>query len=329
MKFASYDNGHADGELLLINYDADNDRYTGVKQGKSFQYLLDHWQRLRPKLESEYEMLIAGTHTEQQVFESKDLLSPLPRTYQWLDARAYINHVELLRKAKGKVMKDSFKKDPIMSQGAGDNFLPPCKEIHLEDEAWGLDFEAEVAIITGEVPQGVKAYDAGQYIRMFMLVNNFSLRNLMPVELSKGLGFIQGKPACSFSPLAITPSELGIGWDGNKLHYNLISELNGSVFGSPNAGVDMTFDFPTLIAHAAKTRGLASGTIISAGVVSNRDKTVGHSCIVEKRMLEVLEDGQATTPYLRRGDSVSVFMEDSNGRSIFGRIEQTISSLKQ
>lgn len=328
MKFASLNNGHPDGELLLVSYDGLSDQYIGIKAGMSFQYFLDHWSRLRPKMEAEYQQLLSGKHPEQLVFNSTDLLSPLPRAYQWLDASAYVNHVELVRKARGVKMPDSFWTDPLMYQGASDGFLAPNEDIPVEDEARGLDFESEIAVVTGGVPQGVKAAEAGQYIRVFMLVNDLSLRNLIPAELAKGFGFIHGKPASSFSPMAITPDELGVAWDGGKVRLNLHSYLNDNLFGQPNAGTDMTFDFPTLIAHAAKTRVLAPGTIIGSGTVSNRNREAGSSCIVEKRMLEILDGGQAETPYLRRGDEIKIVMLDAKGNNLFGNIQQKVTSLK-
>lgn len=328
MKFASLNNGHPDGELLLVNSDSPAEQFTGYEVGMSFQYLLDNWSRLRPTLESEYQKLLAGQQKKQQMYHWSELMSPLPRAYQWLDASAYVNHVELVRRARGVNMPESFWTDPLMYQGASDGFLSPCGDIYIQDEAWGLDFEAEVAVITGAVPQGIKASEASHYIRAFMLVNDLSLRNLIPGELAKGFGFIHGKPASSFSPFAITPDELGAAWDASKLHLNLNSFLNGSLFGQPNAGSDMTFDFPTLIAHAAKTRSLVAGTIIGSGTVSNRNKEVGSSCIVEKRMLEMIDNGQAETPYLRQGDEIKISMSDAKGHNLFGDINQKVTGKK-
>ncbi len=257
-------------------------------------------------------------------FDPAACASPLPRAYQWADGSAYVNHVELVRKARGAEMPESFWTDPLMYQGASDSFLGPRDPIVMADEAWGIDFEAEVAVVTGDVPMGVSADDSGQYIRLIMLVNDVSLRNLIPGELAKGFGFFQAKPSSAFSPVAVTPDELGEAWDGGKLHLPLVSTLNGEVFGRPDAGVDMTFDFPTLIAHAAKTRPLAAGTIVGSGTVSNKDRSAGSSCIAERRMIETIEKGAPETPFLRFGDRVRIEMFDQEGASLFGAIEQEV-----
>ena len=239
-----------------------------------------------------------------------------------------MNHVELVRKARGVEMPDNFWHDPLMYQGGSDTFLSPHDPIPLADEAWGLDFEAEVAVITDDIPQGITPIQAAHRIRLLMLVNDVSLRNLIPNELAKGFGFFQSKPATAFSPLAITPDELGNAWDGKKVHLPLLSTFNKQRVGQPNAGIDMTFDFPTLIAHAAKTRALCAGSIIGSGTVSNIDRSKGYSCIAEKRMLEILEHGKPTTPFMKVGDTIRIEMLDHSQQSLFGAIEQTVAAVK-
>ncbi|NSX55117.1 fumarylacetoacetate hydrolase family protein [Parasulfitobacter algicola] len=271
----------------------------------------------------------------QQAFDQAECLSPLPRAYQFLDGSAYVNHVELVRRARGAKMPDSFWTDPLMYQGCSDSFLNPSDDI-VGDPAWGIDFEAEVAVITGHVRMGASRDEAAAAIKLVMLCNDISLRNLIPGELAKGFGFVQSKPPCAFSPVAVTPDALP-GWDGGKLHGVVKVDLNGQPFGRSDAGVDMTFDFPTLIAHAAKTRPLAAGTIIGSGTVSNKldggpGKPVdqggaGYSCIAEQRMVETILDGAPKTPFLQPGDHVKIWMEDDTGQSIFGEISQTVRAL--
>jgi fumarylacetoacetate (FAA) hydrolase len=270
-------------------------------------------------------------------FHEHDALAPLPRAYQWLDGSAYVNHVELVRKARGAEMPERFWTDPLMYQGGSDAFLAPRAPIPLADETWGLDFEAEVAVITGDVAMGAGLAAAKDAIALVMLTNDVSLRNLIPDELAKGFGFVQSKPSSAFSPVAVTPDELGPAWDGRRVHLPLLVSLNESPFGLADAGVDMTFDFPALIAHAAKTRPLCAGTIIGSGTVSNRDAGGGpgrpvreggrgYSCLAELRTVETLTEGAARTPFLRSGDCVRIEMRDLAGQSIFGAIEQTVQS---
>lgn len=286
----------------------------------TLQAALDEWESVAPRLERVSRDLPAAARP----FDPAEVMAPLPRAYQWADGSAYVTHVELVRKARGAEMPPSFWTDPLMYQGGSDGFLGPCDPIPLADPDWGLDFEAEVAVVTGNVPQGVSVEDAAQAIRLVMLVNDVSLRNLIPGELAKGFGFFQSKPASAFSPVAVTPDELGAAWDGGKLHRPLLSHLNGDLFGRPDAGRDMTFDFPTLIAHAARTRPLAAGTIIGSGTVSNRDRSVGSSCIAERRMIETVEDGAPGTPFLAIGDRVRIEMRTTNGESLFGAIDQEV-----
>jgi fumarylacetoacetate (FAA) hydrolase len=288
------------------------------------QQALDNWSQCEPKLQVVYQHLNTNKIKPTLPFADQSIASPLPRAYQWADGSAYLHHVELVRKARGAEMPKNLLHDPLMYQGGSDSFLGPQDDIAVIDPAWGVDFEGEIAVITLDVAMGSTKIAAGQKIVLLMLVNDVSLRNLIPDELAKNFGFFHSKPSSAFSPVAVTPDELGSSWDGKKLHLPLISRVNGKIFGNPNAGVDMTFDFPTLIAHAAKTRPLGSGTIIGSGTVSNRDLTKGSSCIVEKRMLETINDGKPKTPYLNFGDRIELDMFDENNHSIFGCIRQKI-----
>jgi fumarylacetoacetate (FAA) hydrolase len=290
----------------------------------TMQAALDNWTTAAPRLRELYERLNAGNAASAFELRVEDLAAPLPRAYQWADGSAYVNHVELVRKARGAPMPANFWTEPLMYQGCSDSMLGPCEDILAADEEWGIDLEGEVAIVTDDVPMGVSAEKAGNHIKLVMLVNDVSLRNLIPAELAKGFGFFQGKPASSFSPVAVTPDELGEAWDGRKLHLPLVVHLNGELFGQPNAGVDMTFDFPTLIAHAARTRFLSAGSIVGSGTVSNTDRSVGSSCIAERRMLEILAGGKPVTPFMRFGDRVRIEMFDAAGNSIFGAIDQSV-----
>jgi fumarylacetoacetate (FAA) hydrolase len=256
------------------------------------------------------------------------LASPLPRAYQWADGSAYVNHVELVRKARGAAVPENFYTDPLMYQGDSGGFLGPRDSILVQSEEWGIDFESEIAVITDDVPMGISPAAAPGHIILLMLVNDVSLRNLIPAELKKGFGFFHGKPASAFSPAAVTPDELGDAWKDEKVHLPLITHLNGKHFGQPEAGVDMTFNFARLISHAARTRFLGAGTIIGSGTVSNRDRSKGSSCLVEKRMLEILAHGEARTPFMRFGDRVRIEMLDKQGKSIFGAIRQEVKEYR-
>lgn len=291
----------------------------------SLQNALERWDEVQPALLVLSNALNEGLALNASFeFNPEACLSPLPRAYQWADGSAYVNHVELVRKARNAIMPDNFWTDPLMYQGGSDGFLGPCDPILVADEAFGIDFEAEVAIITNDVPMGIKTEQAQEHIRLLMLVNDVSLRNLIPDELAKGFGFFHSKPASSFSPIAITPDELGDAWDGGRVNLPLYSYLNNQLFGKPNAGIDMTFSFPQLIAHAAKTRTLSAGTIIGSGTVSNIDRSKGSSCIAERRTLETLEHGKAITPYMRFGDRIRIEMIDEQQHNIFGSINQMI-----
>ena len=332
MKLASLKHGR-DGRLVVVSRDLTHatDAFPVVA---TLQAALDDWERVAPRLADLAESLEHGAVPSFR-FHEHDCASPLPRAYQWADGSAYVNHVELVRKARGAEMPESFWTDPLMYQGGSDAFLGPRDPIRMEDEAFGIDFEAEIAVVVGDVPMGVSPQQAAGAIRLVMLVNDVSLRNLIPAELAKGFGFYQSKPSSAFSPTAITPDELGAAWDGGKVRLPLLSYVNGRPFGRPNAGVDMTFDFPRLIAHAARTRPLAAGTIIGSGTVSNRDEGggpgrpvdeggLGYSCIAEIRMVETIEAGEARTPFLKFGDGVRIEMKDEAGHSLFGAIEQVV-----
>lgn len=334
MKLASLKAGR-DGRLVVVSNDLA--WFTDAGQvAPTLQAALDDWDRCEPRLRGLAESLEHGSIPRER-FHEHDAASPLPRAYQWADGSAYVNHVALVRKARAADMPDSFWTDPLMYQGGSDGFLGPRDPIPLADESWGCDLEAEVAVVTGDVPMGVTRDEALKHVRLVMLVNDVSLRNLIPAELAKNFGFFQSKPASAFSPVAVTPDMLGDHWKDGKLHGAMDVELNGRPFGQADAGVDMTFDFGTLIAHAAKTRTLVAGTIIGSGTVSNRDSDggpgkpieqggLGYSCIAEVRTVETLLGGEAKTPFLRHGDVVRIEMRDQRRHSIFGAIEQVVAA---
>ncbi|HYG25341.1 MAG TPA: fumarylacetoacetate hydrolase family protein [Caulobacteraceae bacterium] len=331
MKLASLKSGR-DGRLVVVSNDLA--WFTDASTvAPTLQAALDDWERCEPMLRGLAESLEHGAVPRER-FHEHDAASPLPRAYQWADGSAYVNHVALVRKARAADMPESFWTDPLMYQGGSDGFLGPRDPIPLRDEAFGCDLEAEVAVVTGDVPMGVSREAALDHIRLVMLVNDVSLRNLIPGELAKGFGFFQSKPASAFSPVAVAPDALP-NWKDGKLHGPVEVELNGKPFGQADAGVDMTFDFGALIAHAAKTRNLAAGTIIGSGTVSNRDEDggpgkpidqggLGYSCIAEVRTVETLLRGEAKTPFLRHGDVVRIEMRDQRRHSIFGAIEQQV-----
>ena len=333
MKLATRRDGTRDGELVVVARDLA--RCVAVPEiAGTLQAALDDWRAAAPALGAIASELDAGRMPDATPFDARRAMAPLPRAYHWADGSAYVNHVELVRRARGVAMPPEFWTDPLMYQGASDHMLGPCDDIVHADEAWGIDFEAEVAVITGDVPMGADAAEAGRHIWLMMLVNDVSLRNLIPAELAKGFGFLQSKPASAFSPVAVTPDELGGAWRGGKVHLPLVSHLNGALIGRPNAGVDMTFDFPTLIAHVAKTRVLAAGSIVGSGTVSNKEGGgpgrpaaaggAGYSCLAEQRVVETILEGKAKTPFMRFGDRVRIEMFDSAGRTIFGAIDQIV-----
>jgi fumarylacetoacetate (FAA) hydrolase len=323
MKLASYNNGRRDGQLMLVSRDL-TQAVAVPAIAHTMQQLLDAWALLKPQLQELYDALNAGQMDNAVAFDQSKCLSPLPRAYQWADGSAYVNHVELVRKARGAEMPETFWTDPLVYQGGSDSFIAPTADIEMASEDWGIDFESEIAVITDDVPMGVSADNAGDHIKLLMLVNDVSLRNLIPGELAKGFGFFQSKPSSSFSPVAITPDELGDKWQDSKVHLPLVTHLNDALFGRPNAGVDMTFNFSQLVAHVAKSRPLGAGAIIGSGTISNYDRSAGSSCLAEKRMLEIIADGKASTPFMRFGDKVRIEMFDDNNVSIFGAIDQSV-----
>ena len=322
MKLATLKQGGRDGTLVVVSRDLTLCQpVPGI--ARTLQAALDEWAAIAPQLAEVYAALNNGAARHAERFDPALCHSPLPRAYQWADGSAYVNHVELVRKARGADMPPEFWTDPLMYQGGSDSFVGPRDPIHALDEAWGIDFEAEVAVVTGDVRMGATPADCRREIRLVMLVNDVSLRNLIPAELAKGFGFFQSKPASAFSPVAVTPDELGDAWDGGKVHLPLV-HLNDELFGRPNAGVDMTFDFPRLIAHVAKTRELEAGSIIGSGTVSNVDRSTGSGCLAEKRCLETIASGKPATPFMRFGDRVRIEMCDAAGSTTFGAIEQTV-----
>jgi len=321
MKLASL-KAARDGQLVVVN--SDLSRCLDASDiAPTLQAALDNWSVCAPLLEARHQALTTQNMAAMD-FAPQLCASPLPRAFHWVDASAYVNHVELVRKARNAEMPASFWTDPLMYQGGSDCFLGPTENIHLIDENWGLDFEAEVAVVVDDVPMGVSVAQAAQHIVLVMLVNDVSLRNLIPAELAKGFGFYQSKPSSAFSPVAVSLDELGDHWRAGKLHLPLRARRNETLIGEPNAGQDMTFDFPTLISHAAKTRPLCSGTILGSGTVSNTDRQHGSCCLAEVRMLEILSAGKATTEFLQLGDRVRIDMLDHQQQSIFGCIDQQV-----
>ncbi len=331
MKLASLKDGR-DGQLVIVSRDLSKAADAG-DIAPTLQAALDEWDVTAPQLAARYEMLNAG-QIESFAFDQAECDSPLPRAYTWMDGSAYLNHVELVRKARGADVPESFYSDPLMYQGGSDTFIGPRDAIEAIDEAHGIDMEAEITVITDDVPMGVNADEAAGHIKLVMLVNDVSLRGLIPNELRKGFGFVNGKASSAFSPVAVTPDELGAAWSGNTIDLPLLVDYNGAPFGKANAKTDMTFDMAQLVAHAAKTRHLCAGTIIGSGTVSNKfeggegktikDGGAGYSCIAEIRMIEKIRTGDFITPFMRFGDTVGIEMNDATGQSIFGRIENTV-----
>jgi len=319
MKLASLKHGR-DGRLVVVSRDLT--RMLPVPDiAPTLQAALDDWAAVAPRLAEKAE---AVEQRHGEAFDPTACAAPLPRAYQWADGSAYVVHVELVRKARGAELPPSFWTDPLIYQGGSANFIGPRDPIRLADEAWGIDFESEVAVVTGDVPMGVSPEEAGRHIKLLMLVNDVSLRNLIPGELAKGFGFFQSKTWTAFSPVAVTPDELGDAWNGGSINLPLRTDLNQVNFGHPNARTGMVFDFPRLIAHAAKTRPLAAGTIIGSGTVANEDRAVGSSCIAERRAIETIESGAPTTGFMKFGDRVRIEMLDTAGASIFGAIDQLV-----
>ena len=323
MKLATLKDGTRDGQLAVVARDLKT-AHLADRIAPTLQAALDDWAFIAPQLSELYQLLNSGRTQRGFDFDPAACMAPLPRAYQWVDGSAYVNHVELVRKARNAEMPASFWDDPLMYQGGSDDFAGPQDDIVLAHEEWGIDFESEVAVVTGDVPMGSTPDQAHAQIRLLMLVNDVSLRNLIPAELAKGFGFLQSKPATSFSPVAVTPDELGDAWKGGKVHLPLRSTWNGKLVGQPHAGVDMVFNFPQLIAHLCKSRNARAGTIVGSGTVSNKDDKRGYSCIAEKRCLEMIEDGVASTPFMLFGDTVRIEMLDTSGKSVFGAIEQKV-----
>ena len=333
MKLATLDDGTRDGQLVIVTCDLARCT-TASDIAPTLQAALDDWEMTAPRLATLAAELEAGK-IEGVGFDQGAAHSPLPRAYQWADGSAYVNHVALVRQARGAEMPESFWTDPLMYQGGSDDFLPPRAPIPIPDESWGIDMEAEVAVITDDVPMGVSEAEAATHIKLVMLVNDVSLRNLIPAELGKGFGFFQSKPSTAFSPVAVTPDELGDAWQDCVLHRIMEVDLNGTPLGRADAGTDATFSLARLVSHAAKSRNLRAGAIIGSGTVSNRDSDGGpgrpvadggrgYSCLAEIRMVETIRDGKPTTPFMRFGDRVGIEMHDDDGASIFGRIDQVV-----
>ena len=328
MKLATLKDGTRDGMLAVVSRDL---KTAHVADGiaPTLQAALDDWAFIAPQLADLYLLLNEGQARRAFDFDPAKCMAPLPRAFQWADGSAYVNHVELVRKARKAEMPASFWEEPLMYQGGSDDLLGPMDDIVLAHEEWGIDFEAEVAVVTGDVPMGATPDEAHGQIRLLMLANDVSLRNLIPDELAKGFGFLQSKPATSFAPVAVTPDELGDAWRGGKVHLPLRSTWNGRLVGQPDAGVDMVFNFPQLIAHLAKSRNVRAGSIVGSGTVSNKDASRGYSCIAEQRCLETIEFGEPVTPFMRFGDTIRIEMLDEKGKSIFGAIEQAVKRLER
>jgi fumarylacetoacetate (FAA) hydrolase len=324
MKLATYRDGSRDGQLMVVSRDLKTAHLaTGI--AGTLQRALDDWDFISPQLQDLYQSVTQGKSRHAFAFDPQQCMAPLPRAFQWADGSAYVNHVQLVRKARGADMPESFWTDPLMYQGGSDDFTAPMDDIVCGDEEWGIDFEGEVAVVTGDVAMGTPAAQAGAAIRLVMLANDVSLRNLVPAELAKGFGFFQSKPSTSFSPVAVTPDELGDAWQDSRLHLPLTVSLNGKVVGRPHAGTDMVFSFAALIAHLCKTRNCRAGSIIGSGTVSNANSAAGYACIAEKRCLETIADGQPKTPFMKAGDRVRIEMIDADGQSIFGAIHQQVT----
>ncbi|OJX33577.1 MAG: fumarylacetoacetate hydrolase [Burkholderiales bacterium 68-12] len=323
MKFATYKDGSRDGQLVVVARDLSHAHYaTGIAQ--RLQHVLDDWNYLAPQLQDLYDSLNAGRARHAFPFDARQCMAPLPRACQWADGSAYLRHVELVCQARGAELPPGLATEPLMYQGASDDFLGPCDDVPVPSEAMGIDFEAEIAVVTGDVRLGASPEQALEGVRLVMLANDWSLRNLIPAELARGFGFFQSKPATAFSPVAITPDELGDAWKGGRVHLTLQSTWNGRRVGMCETGPEMAFHFGQLIAHIAKTRNVRAGSIVGSGTVSNQDAAKGYSCIVEKRCLETLQDGAPRTPYMRYGDTIRIEIKGKDGQSLFGAIDQSV-----
>ena len=325
MKLASYKDGSRDGQLVVVSRDLATAHYaTGI--ATRLQQVLDDWSFLSPQLEDLYTTVNHGRARHAFPFDPKMCMAPLPRAYQWADGSAFINHVELVRKARNAEVPESFYTDPLMYQGGSDDFLGPCDDIVVPSEKMGIDFEAEVAVITGDVAMGTSPDEALEGIRLLVLANDVSLRNLIPPELAKGFGFFQSKPATAFSPVAVTPDEVGSAWSGGRLNLALQSTWNGKRVGLCDAGPEMTFHFGQLIAHICKTRNVRAGSIVGSGTVSNKDWARGYSCVAEKRAIETIESGEPKTEFMKFGDTIRIEMKGLDGQTVFGAIDQAVAT---
>jgi fumarylacetoacetate (FAA) hydrolase len=323
MKLATFKDGSRDGQLVVVSRDLTTAHFaTGIAH--RLQQVLDDWNFLAPQLQDLYVTLNQGKARHAFEFVPAQCMAPLPRAYQWADGSAYVNHVALVRRSRKAEMPESFYTDPLMYQGGGDDFLGPCDDAPFASADWGIDFEGEIAVITGDVPNGATPDQALEGIRLVMLANDWSLRHLVPNELAKGFGFFQSKPATAFSPVASTPDELGEAWQGGRAHLPLEVSWNDQLVGRCDAGPEMTFHFGQLIAHIARTRNVRAGSIVGSGTVSNENWAKGYSCIAEKRANETIEDGAAKTPFMAYGDTVKIEMKDADGQSVFGAIEQKV-----
>lgn len=328
MKLASINNGTRDGQLVVVSKDLSK-AVVVTEIATTMQAALDQWATKEALLKEVYDNLNAGKLSNTIDFTTAKIMAPIPRAYHWADGSAYVTHVELVRKARNAELPESFWTDPLMYMGASDAFIGATDDILIEKEEWGIDFESEVAVITDDVPPGVDAQTALKHIKLVTILNDVSLRNLIPAELGKQFGFYQSKPWTTFAPVMVTLDELGEDWKEGKLHLPLHSTLNGTVVGSPNAGVDMTFNFGQLVAHAAKTRSLMAGTVIGSGTVANQGSPSGSSCLAEVRCLETIKDGKPSTPFMQFGDRIEIEMMDKEGKSIFGRINQVVKEYKK
>lgn len=322
MKLATLKNGTRDGQLLVVKRDL-SAWARAAHLAPTLQAALDAWDDVEPKLRALAAELEAGT-AKSEPYDAARLLAPLPRPYEWVDGSAYLNHVRLVRKARKAEIPPSLETDPLVYQGGTSEMVPPTGDIAVRDEAWGIDFESEVAVVLGDTPRGTTAGQAAPHVRLVMLVNDVTLRNLIPAELAKGFGFFQGKPATAFSPVAVTPDELGPAWRDGRVHLTLQTWLNGALVGDTHAGPEMHFSFFDLIAHITKTRAFTAGTILGSGTVSNEDRARGISCLVERRMIETIDEGAPKTPFMKDGDHVEIEMKDATGQSVFGRIDQRV-----
>ncbi|WP_103863787.1 fumarylacetoacetate hydrolase family protein [Aquimarina sp. I32.4] len=323
MKLATIKNNTRDGQLIVVNK-ALTKAVKVPEIAQTMQGALDNWGAIAHQLEKVYKQLQNDELSDVFDFNSSEAMAAIPRAYHWADGSAYVTHVELVRKARNAELPKTFWTDPLMYMGASDAFIGANDDIEIENEEWGIDFESEVAIITDDVPAGVNAKNAQNHIKLIAIINDVSLRNLIPNELSKQFGFYQSKPWTTFSPVVVTPDELEDAWDGGKVHLPLISTLNSKIIGTPNAGVDMTFDFGQLIAHAAKSRSLMAGSVIGSGTVANQGSPNGSSCLAEIRCLEIIKDGKPTTPFMSFGDRIEIEMKNNQGKTIFGKIDQVV-----